>query len=111
MAAEGDEQVALAGAGGADETQVLSCGDPLEAGQVVEGRGLHRRRSHVELVEGLGDRERCRLEAGGGVGCITRRDLGLDQGAQELFWCPTLSLGGDQQLGGQSAHGAEAEPA
>jgi hypothetical protein len=40
LMAEGDEQVALAGAGGPDQAQVLFRCDPFEAGQVVEGRGF-----------------------------------------------------------------------
>ena len=39
---EGDEEVALAGAGGADEAQVLLGRDPFEAGEVVERGGLDR---------------------------------------------------------------------
>gem|GEM_PF-4016325 len=39
--AERDEEVGFAGAGGSDETHVLSGVDPLEAGQVVERRGFH----------------------------------------------------------------------
>ena len=36
--AERDQQVALAGAGRADQAQVLPGGDPFQRGQVVEGR-------------------------------------------------------------------------
>ena len=38
--ADGDEQVALAGPGRPDETQVLPRGDPFEAGEVVEVAAL-----------------------------------------------------------------------
>lgn len=41
-AAERDVQVALAGPGGADEAEVLGGGDPLERGEVVEGRRFDR---------------------------------------------------------------------
>ena len=92
-----------------DQTQILLGGDPLEADQVVEGGSGDRRRVHVELVERLGHRERRALQAGPGVRCVTRGDLGLDQRAQELLGLPALGLGHHQQFGRQTAHGAEAE--
>jgi hypothetical protein len=48
--AEGDEEVALAGPGRADEAEVLPAGDPLERREVVEGRRLDRRRGDVEVL-------------------------------------------------------------
>ena len=65
----------------------------------------------VELVEGLGDRERGGLEPGAGVGGVAGGDLGLDQGAQELLGGPALGLGGEQQLGGEAAHRGQLQPA
>ena len=46
-----------------------------------------------------------------GVGLIPGRDLGFDQGAQELLGVPPLGAGGDQEFGGQAAHRGELEPA
>ena len=46
-----------------------------------------------------------------GVGGVAGGDLGVDQGAQQFLGCPPLGLGGDQQLGGELAHGGELEPA
>ena len=42
--AERDEQVALAGAGGSDQAEVLRGADPFQGGEVVEGGGGSRRR-------------------------------------------------------------------
>ena len=47
--AERDEEMTFAGAGGSDETHVLSGWDPFEARDVVERRGLDRRCGDVEL--------------------------------------------------------------
>ena len=85
--------------------------DPLEGGEVVEGRLRDRGHGEVELVEGLGDRERRGLEPGAGVGGVAGGDLGLDEGAQQLFGRPALGLRGAQHLGGESAHRGELEPA
>ena len=49
--AEGDQDVALAGAGRADQADVLGGPDPLERGQVVEGGRRDRGGGDVELVE------------------------------------------------------------
>ena len=108
--AEGDEEVALAGAGGADQADVLRGADPFEDGEVVERRWRDRGRGDVELVEGLGDRERGVPQPGAGVGLVAGGDLGLDQGAQELLGGPPLGLGGDQQLGGEAAHRGQLQP-
>ena len=64
----------------------------------------------VELVEGLGDRERGLPHPGADVGGVAGGDLGLDQGAQELLGGPALGLGGDQQLGGELAHRGQFQP-
>jgi hypothetical protein len=42
--AEGDQDVALAGAGRPDRAQVLRGGDPFQGGEVVQGGGCQRRR-------------------------------------------------------------------
>ena len=109
--AERDEQVALAGAGRADQAEVLRGGDPFQGGEVVQGRGRDAGHGAVELVEGLDQRERRGLEPGGGVGGVAGGDLGLDEGAQQLLRCPALGLGGAQQLGGQLTHRGQLEPA
>jgi hypothetical protein len=46
--AETDERVALAGARGTDEDEVLGGPDPLQAGEVVERRPRDRRLADVE---------------------------------------------------------------
>ena len=48
--------------------------------------------------------------AGAGVGLVAGGDLGLDQGAEELLGVPPLGLGGDQQFGGEPAHGGHLQP-
>ena len=109
--AEGDQDVALAGAGRPDQAQVLRGGDPFQRGEVVQGGAGDGAGGPVELVEGLGDRERGGLHPGPGVGGVAGGDLGLDQGAQQFLRCPPLGLRGDQQLGGELAHRGELEPA
>jgi hypothetical protein len=106
-----DQGVALAGAGWPDQTQVLVGTDPLQAGQVVEGRAGDRGRGDVELLQGLGDGERGGLEPVAGVRGVPGTDLGLDQGAQQLLRRPALGLGGDQQLRREGAHRGQLEPA
>ena len=44
------------------------------------------------------------------VGRVAGRDLGLDEGAEELLGGPPLGLGGDEQFGCEAAHRAESEP-
>lgn len=80
--AERDEQMALAGAGGSDEAEVLRGADPLERGEVVEGRGWDRGAGDVEPVEGLGDREPRGAQSGAGVGLVAGSDFGFDEGAR-----------------------------
>jgi hypothetical protein len=108
--AQRDQRVALAGAGRPDQTQILVGTDPLQAGQVVEGRAGDRGGGDVELLQGLGDGEGGGLEPVAGVRGVAGADLGLDQGAQQLLWRPALGLGGDQQLGGEGAHRGQLEP-
>ena len=97
--AEGDQQVALAGARRSDQTEVLRGPDPLETREVVEASLVAPTRlAHVELLEGLGDRESAAVEPSGRVARVARGDLGFEQRAQELLGTPALGLGGDQQL-------------
>ena len=68
---EGEQQVALAGAGGSDQAHVLRGPDPFQVGQVVEGGRRDRGGGQVELVQRLGDREAGLAAAG--CGRWTRR--------------------------------------
>src|SRR5919106_1651784 len=108
--AESYEDVALASAGRADQADVLGGAEPLQGCQVVERRAWDRRRGDVEGLEGLGDREGGGLEPGAGVGRVAGRDLGVDERAEQLLRRPPLRLGGDEQFGGELAHGRELEP-
>jgi hypothetical protein len=47
----------LAGAGRPDQAGVFRSPAPFERGEVVKGHFGHRRRRHVEFVDGLRDRE------------------------------------------------------
>jgi DNA invertase Pin-like site-specific DNA recombinase len=98
-------------AGRADQAQVLGGGDPLQRGQVGEGRFRDCGDGQVELLQGLGHRERGVAQPGAGVGGVAGADLGFDQGAQQLFGAPALGLRGDQELGGEPAHGSQFQPA
>lgn len=108
--ADGEEQVALAGAGGADEAEVLCCPDPLERRQVVEGRLRDRRQAGVELVEGLGDGEPRGAQARAGVGIVAGGDLGVDEDPEDLFGLPSLGAGGLEDLGSDGAHLGQLQP-
>ena len=95
--AEGDEQVRLAGPGGAEQTGVLVAAQPLQRGQVVEGRLGHRGELDLELVEALLDREAGELEASAQVGLVASGNLGLgaDQvrrGLRTFRWPRTRTL-------------------
>ena len=110
--AEGDQDVALAGAGRADQAQVLGGGDPFQRGEVVQGgRRGWRRRSGPARRGSWSPGTRRFFMPGPGVGGVAGGDLGLDQGAQQLLGCPPLGLRGDQQLGGELPHRGELQPA
>lgn len=66
--AEGDEQVAPAGAGGADEAEVLGGADPLERGQIVVGAPRHRALRERELLDPLLHGEGSGTQAALGIG-------------------------------------------
>jgi hypothetical protein len=86
--AECDQQMRLAGPGGPDQAEVLLGANPLEAGQVVEGGLWNRGGLDLELVQALADGEAGDLDPCLQVGLIAGRDLGLDEGAEELVRCP-----------------------
>jgi hypothetical protein len=54
----------LTGAGRADHAGVFRSPDPFERAEVVKGHFGHRRRRHVEFVDGLRDREGCLPQTG-----------------------------------------------
>ncbi len=108
--AGGDEQMGLACAGGADQTQVLGCADPLESGEVVDGRLGHRGRGDVEAVEGLDHGEAGLAVAAPPVALVAGGDLRFDEGAQDLVWLPPLGLGGLQDLRCDPANGRQLQP-
>ena len=83
--AGGDEDVALAGAGGSDHAQVLRDADPFQGGEVVERAGRGGGGGHVELLESRVDREGGLAESSAPVGLGAGGDLGFDEGAQQLF--------------------------
>ena len=109
-AAEGDEVVGLAGAGGADEAQVVGSTDPVERDQVVVAGPGDGGLGEVELVEGLVDGESCGGEPVAGVRFVAGGDLQLDEDSQGLLWGPALRLGGEQQLRCLAADGRQLEP-
>jgi hypothetical protein len=107
----GEQQVGLAGAGGADQAQVLGCADPFESGEVVHRRLRDAGRGDFEAVEGLGDGEAGGAVTAAAVGVVACGDLGFDEGAQHLFGLPPLGLGGLQDLGCGASHCRELEAA
>jgi hypothetical protein len=101
--AEPDQVVGFAGSGGADETEVVGPGDPVERDEVVVTRCGDGGLVEVELVEGLVDGEPCCGPAGAAVRVVAGGDLEIDEDAQGLFGRPTLCLGGEQHVGGLAA--------
>ena len=81
---EGDGEMALAGAGRTDESQVAVLGSHSR-GQVVEGGVAQRGDREVEVLQGLMDREGGQLEPHAAVGLVARLALLLDEHAQELL--------------------------
>src|SRR5687767_2055788 len=104
-AAEGDEVVALAGAGRPDEAQVVGAADPVERDQVVMAGLADGGLGEVELVEGLVDGKASSGEPVPGVRLVTGGDLQLNEDPQRLFGRPALRLRGEQQLGCLAADG------
>jgi site-specific DNA recombinase len=105
------EQVGFAGAGRADQAQVLGGADPFQRGQVGEGGRRDGGGAQVELFQRLGHRERGVAQPGPGVGGVAGGDLGLDQGAEQFFRGPPLGLRGQQELGGEPPHRGHFQPA
>ena len=95
--------MAFAGAGRADQADVSAARIHSSCGEVVEGCPRHRGGSHIELLQGLGDREAGLSAASAGIGGVPSGDLGFDKGAEKLLGIPPLGLGGDQQLWGRAA--------
>ena len=110
LVAERDEQVTLAGARRSHQTEILLSGDPLQAREVVKRGAGNRAGRHVELLEGLGDREVSQLESLRSVARVARRDLGFEQRAQEILGAPALGLGRDEQLRREFTHCLQSQP-
>ena len=81
--------------------------DPLERGEIREGRLRHRALLDLELVEGLAHREGRDAQRGPLVGLVARGDLGLDQRTQQLLRSPALDLRRLQHLRCELPHRAE----
>ena len=71
---------------------------------------MARGTEQVKLLERLADREAGLSAAGAGVRLVAGSDLGLHQGAEELFGVPPLGAGGEEQLGGEAAHPGHLQP-
>ena len=104
------QEVGLAGACRPDETEVLSCPQPLQGGQVVHGCRWHGGNDHLEVVEALVRREAGAAQPGGLVGGIPSSDLRGQQGPQQLLRRPPLGGGGLQDLGGLEAEVGQLDP-
>ena len=107
--AETDEQVALAGARGTHEDDVLGAADTAEGGEVVERGPWHGRLGEREVLEGAGHREARGPPAGGLVRGISRGDLGLHERPQQLVGRPALDLGGREHFGREATDRGEFE--
>lgn len=107
---EREKQMAFAGPGWPDEADILRCSDPFEAAEVVEGGPRDWRGGQVELVQRFADREAGLPPAGASVRLVAGRDLGLDQGPEELLRVPPLRFRRDQQFGGEAAHPGHFQP-
>ena len=108
--AEGDEVVALAGAGRSDDTEVVGAADPVQGDEVVVAGRRDRGLGEVELGERLDDGEAGRGHPGATVRFVAGGDLDVDEHPQCLFWCPALCLGGEQHVGCLTADRRQLEP-
>src|SRR5205823_12905203 len=87
--AERDREVALAGAGWAEEADVAALLDPGELREVEQERLLGARlRGPVEVFERLDRREAGRAHAHAGAGGVAGEDLGLEQRLEEALVRP-----------------------
>ena len=98
--AERDGEVGLAGAGRAEQDDVLAAGEEVQLGEVQDGvaaqRGL---KGEVEFLDRLAGREAGGLDAGLAAVAVAAVDLGLEQGGGELLIAPLFVAGAVGELG------------
>ena len=97
---ERDREVRLAGAGRAEQDDVLAAGEEVELAEVQDAvaadRGLE---GEVELLERLARREAGGLDAALAAVAVAAVDLGLEQRGGELLIAPLLGAGALGELG------------
>ena len=109
---ERDRQVGLAGAGRAEQDDVLLAGEEVELAEVQDRvaaeRGLE---GEVELLERLARREPRGLDPGLAAVAVAAVDLGLQQRRGELLIAPLLGAGAVGELGQRPRRGRRLERA
>ena len=105
-----DREVGLAGAGRAEQDDVLFAGEEVELAEVQDGvardRGLE---GEVELLERLARREPRGLDAGLAAVAVAAVGLGLEQRRGELLIAPFLGAGAVGELGQRPRGGRRLE--
>ena len=94
-----DREVGLAGAGRAEQHDVLFAGQEVELAEVQHGvpgdRGLE---GEVELLQRLAGGEPCGLDAGLAAVALAAVGFGLEHGREELLVAPFLGAGAIGEL-------------
>jgi hypothetical protein len=108
--AERFAEVALAGAGGAGDDEVLMSGDPLEIGQGPLGGGGDGEPGRVEGVEGLAGWEGGAASADLDGGGVTAARFFVEQDTHDFGGVPALRFGGGNDVAGVAAHVGHAQP-
>jgi hypothetical protein len=109
---QADRQMRLAGPGRAEEHHVLPRGDEVQGAQVRDDRSSEAAGVvEVELLQRLAGREAGVADAALAAVGLTRGDLALQAGSQELLVGPALSPGPLGQPGHRLAQGRRLERA
>jgi hypothetical protein len=91
---DGDREVGLAGAGWAEQDDVLAAGEEVELAEVQDGLALQRGlEGEVELLERLARREAGGLDARLAAVAVAAVGLGLEERGGELLIGPLLLAG------------------
>ena len=107
---QGDAQVGLAGAGRAEQDDVLAAGQEVELAEMQDGVAWHRRlEGEVELLERLARRKPRRLDPCLPAVAVAAIGLGLQQRRGELLIAPVLGAGALGELGQRLRRGRRFE--
>jgi hypothetical protein len=109
---QGDAQMGLAGAGRAEQDDVLAAGDEVELAEMQNGLAPQAAlEGEVELLERFAGGEPRGLDPGLAAVAVAAVDLGLEQRGGELLKAPVLGAGAVGELGQRPGGGRRLEDA